>query len=150
MLVEYCVWCWLENKYGQALQIRLWSSGMRRYIFYLGTVLDLMYVKTCREVKQIHGHSGWITCLLYASGNVWSGSSDKTIRLWNAKVPYLSFFRSNGFKNGNLIKVVQGHIGWIWCLQAVGFQVWSGSSDKTIRIWQSEVRSIRIFIMSLI
>ena len=43
---------------------------------------------------------------------------------------------------------MQGHNAGVWCLQGVGYQVWSGSGDKTIRIWSSEV--ITNFIFNLI
>lgn len=69
--------------------------------------------------------------LLYHSGCVWSGSSDKSIRLWNVRT-------------GNLIRQLHGHSGWVWCLLAVGKeQVWSGSGDKSIRIWQAKEVPLR-------
>ena len=47
-------------------------------------------------------------------------------------------FACSNFKTGHCLKTMQGHTGWVWSLQGVGYQVWSGSGDKTIRIWASE------------
>jgi biotin operon repressor len=44
---------------------------------------------------------------------------------------------------------MQGHTGWVWSLQGIGYQVWSGSGDKTIRIWAAEV-IFTIFLRVLI
>ncbi len=41
-------------------------------------------------------------------------------------------------KSGSCLRVCQGHVGWVWCLLSVGYQIWSGSGDKTIRIWATE------------
>jgi hypothetical protein len=75
-------------------------------------------------LKELRGHESWVNCLLLREPFVWSGSSDRSIRLWNAA-------------SGSCYKVFRAHTGWVWCLAGVGpDRVWSGSGDKTIRVWR--------------
>ncbi|KAA3671989.1 F-box and WD-40 domain protein 7 [Paragonimus westermani] len=51
-----------------------------------------------------------------------TGSRDTTLRLWNAV-------------SGHCIRVFQGHLGAIRCVQFAGTMVVSGSYDSTVRVW---------------
>ena len=74
-----------------------------------------------------------ILCMCLKGGILFSGSSDKSIRIW----------RRDGL-NGRLCKigVISGHEGPVKCLEASwrsrndgGFLLYSGSMDKSLRVW---------------
>ena len=55
-------------------------------------------------------------------GLIVSGSSDKTLRIWNAS-------------SGECEQVLSGHAGWVSCVSVLSDgRIVSGSSDKTLRI----------------
>ncbi len=71
------------------------------------------------------GHTDKVTCLVtLPDGLLASGSSDKTIRIWNVT-------------SGITIKTLTGHTGGVWSLVVLPNDslLTSGSDDKTIRIW---------------
>ncbi|KAF5395788.1 hypothetical protein PHET_11669 [Paragonimus heterotremus] len=51
-----------------------------------------------------------------------TGSRDTTLRLWNAV-------------SGQCVRVFEGHLGAIRCVQFTGTMVVSGSYDSTVRVW---------------
>ena len=62
--------------------------------------------------------------VLLSDGSLASGSSDKSIRIWNVQ-------------SGETMKILNGHNGAIFCLVALdNDSLASGSADKTIRIWK--------------
>ncbi|KAK4744326.1 hypothetical protein SAY87_010638 [Trapa incisa] len=81
---------------------------------------------------SLQGHSQSILCLSFVSGIVFSGSADKTIRIW-----------VSAGKNYSCMAVLQGHQGPVKCLPAVvnhygpsdSFSVYSGSLDCSIKVW---------------
>jgi WD40 repeat protein len=69
--------------------------------------------------QQLEGHAGYVWALAIGlDGKVYSGSRDKTIRVWSGE-------------SGAHLQTLQGH--------AVGLngKIYSGSDDKTIRVWSS-------------
>ncbi|KNA11881.1 hypothetical protein SOVF_131030 [Spinacia oleracea] len=83
-------------------------------------------------VVEIKAHQLSILCLSLMGDILCSGSADKSICLW----------RKDGLR-GEISKVgiIRGHEGPIKCLQASpncvggGFLLYSGSLDKTLRVW---------------
>jgi WD40 repeat protein len=84
----------------------------------------------CRKLgddKVLHtltGHSGSVTSLAVGlDGKIYSGSSDKTIRVWSGE-------------HGAHIQTLEGHTDDVYAL-AVGLdgKVYSGSEDRTVRVW---------------
>ncbi|KAF8781222.1 hypothetical protein HU200_000691 [Digitaria exilis] len=81
---------------------------------------------------DVKAHDMAVLCLCVVRDLLCTGSADKTIGLWR---------RQSG--GGEIAKVgtVGGHQGPVKCLQASwcrasnGFMVYSGSLDKTIRVW---------------
>ena len=68
----------------------------------------------------------YIGCLMYVNGNVWCGSSDGSINVFDATT-------------GKCITRLLGHTGSINCFARSEHFVWSGSGDKSIRAWDPDV-----------
>ncbi|KAL3716918.1 hypothetical protein ACJRO7_008489 [Eucalyptus globulus] len=88
-------------------------------------------------LRVLLGHSKSILCLKVVADLVFSGSADKTIRIWR------------GFeKNYACISVLNGHQGPVKCLAAAVdcgsssnacFVVYSGSLDSDLKVWRVTV-----------
>lgn len=72
-------------------------------------------------VKQLTGHTAMIHDMIKVGDQVWSCSSDKTIRLWTAA--------------GECLKTLEGHGSRVFALLFHDNLVFSASWDKTIMIW---------------
>lgn len=61
-------------------------------------------------------------------------------------------FLTSLFQSGQLVHDLRGHTGGVLCLKLVGKHVWSGSADKTIRIWDAQSgRAIKVhFFVTLV
>ncbi|KAJ6749106.1 hypothetical protein OIU79_030079 [Salix purpurea] len=88
-------------------------------------------------VGALRGHSQSILCLAAVSDLVFSGSADKTIRIW----------RGAG-RSYSCLAVLEGHRGPVKCLTATivhysttdsSYLLYSGSLDCDIRVWQINV-----------
>ena len=79
------------------------------------------------------GHTGRVRCVSYSPDGryIVSGSSDRTIRIWNAET------------GSGVGSPLEGHIDEVSCIaySPNGCSIISGSDDKTIRIWDAEVIS---------
>ena len=88
---------------------------------------------TC--VKVLHGHTDWVNSLSYSPNGKYlaSGSSDKTIRIWNVNHESQSFGRDLY----RCVKVLRGHKDAVRSVyfHPSGTRLVSGSKDQTIRIW---------------
>ncbi|KAL2465424.1 Transducin/WD40 repeat-like superfamily protein [Abeliophyllum distichum] len=95
--------------------------------------------------RSLAGHRGAILCLFYVNNTLLSGSSDKTIRIWQE------------FKEGYCcLGILEGHCKPIKSIVAVSdgdlddnLSVFSGSLDGEIRVWNITI-STRVFTESLI
>jgi len=77
------------------------------------------------EPRELEGHTECVYALAVGlNGKVYSGSSDRTIRVWSGD-------------DGTHLQTLEGH--WVFAL-AVGLngKVYSGSTDKTIRVWSGD------------
>ena len=83
------------------------------------------------KTEILKGHSALISAIIHLrSGEIASGSSDRTIRVWNAIT-------------GKTVRVLTGHTAPITSLVALpGDKIASGSIDKSIRIWEEKLRGI--------
>eukprot|EP01103_Thecamoeba_quadrilineata_P016060 TRINITY_DN5267_c0_g2_i1.p1 TRINITY_DN5267_c0_g2~~TRINITY_DN5267_c0_g2_i1.p1 ORF type:complete len:1706 (+),score=349.49 TRINITY_DN5267_c0_g2_i1:81-5198(+) len=72
-------------------------------------------------------HSSRVNTIVIASHTLWTGSSDKTIKVWNSKT-------------GEHIKTLEGHSSKVTALLFTGEHVWSGSWDKSILIWDHQLK----------
>ena len=76
-------------------------------------------------IKTLTGHTNVVQALtVLQNGNLVSGSSDNTIKIWNPTT-------------GALIQTLTGHTDWIWALTVLqNGNLVSGSLDNTIKIWE--------------
>ncbi|KAJ8302090.1 hypothetical protein KUTeg_021077 [Tegillarca granosa] len=75
-------------------------------------------------VRTFEGHSQGISCVQFDDSRIVSGSSDKTIKVWN--------IRTNAQWS---VQTLVGHSGTVRCLHLEGNRLVSGSTDKTIKVW---------------
>lgn len=76
------------------------------------------------NVRTFEGHTQGISCVQFDDTRIVSGSSDKTIKVWN--------IRTNSPWS---VQTLVGHSGTVRCLFLEGNRLVSGSSDTTIKVW---------------
>ena len=74
------------------------------------------------HIATLRGHTSWVECLAIAGRKLYSGSEDRTIRIWD----------TDTYEH---IATLRGHTNWVRCLAVVGSKLYSGSYDRTIRVW---------------
>lgn len=76
------------------------------------------------HVRTFEGHTQGVSCVQFDETRIVSGSSDKTIKVWNMRT------------NSHLaVQTLVGHSGTVRCLYLCANQLVSGSTDCTIKIW---------------
>lgn len=88
----------------------------------------------CKEVEELDSSTnGEVLCLTRLNGRIVSSHSDGTIKVWDA---------GNG--DLRLIKEVREHTKAVTCLYvpSSGDKLYSGSLDKTIRVWVLKLEEI--------
>ncbi|XP_045164454.1 uncharacterized protein LOC123528643 [Mercenaria mercenaria] len=75
-------------------------------------------------VRTFEGHSQGISCVQFDDTRIVSGSSDKTIKVWN--------IRTNAQWS---VQTLVGHSGTVRCLHLEGNRLVSGSTDCMIKVW---------------
>lgn len=77
--------------------------------------------------RVLRGHQGRVFSIGFnpAGSLLASGSSDRTIKLWNAHT-------------GQCLQTLQGHASWVWAIafDPQGQQLASASYDQTVRLWE--------------
>ena len=82
----------------------------------------LFPIPKCIELATLKGHTNDVYCLTLYGNKLFSGSFDKTIRVWNADTH-------------EHLATLRGHTSYVWCLTIYNDNLFSGSADKTIRVW---------------
>ncbi|XP_046580638.1 LOW QUALITY PROTEIN: E3 ubiquitin-protein ligase TRAF7-like [Haliotis rubra] len=72
------------------------------------------------------GHQGPVWCLCPMGDYLFSGSSDKTIKVWDTSTSYIC------------VKTLEGHTGIVLALCTYGNKLYSGSQDCNIFVWDTE------------
>ncbi|XP_064604674.1 F-box/WD repeat-containing protein 7-like [Liolophura sinensis] len=80
-------------------------------------------------VRTFEGHTQGISCVQFDDTRIVSGSSDKTIKVWN--------IRTNAPWS---VQTLVGHSGTVRCLHLEGNRLVSGSTDRTIKVWDLSTR----------
>ncbi|MED6135898.1 hypothetical protein PIB30_050991 [Stylosanthes scabra] len=100
------------------------AVDIMRTILNLKSV-DVTELWSCKEVVELDlSSNGEVLSLLYLNGQVLSGHSDGTIKVWDARkrIP-------------RIIQETREHTKAVTSLCSSGDRLYSGSLDKTIRIW---------------
>ncbi|XP_032241718.1 probable E3 ubiquitin ligase complex SCF subunit sconB isoform X2 [Nematostella vectensis] len=84
--------------------------------------LAVQGVLTIKRVRRLQGHMDVVLCLQFDRRRVVTGSSDRTIRMWDVR-------------SGRSIRKMKGHKGGVRCLQFDNERIISGSWDMTIMVW---------------
>jgi WD40 repeat protein len=120
---------------GQQLQDLETSTGERASLRMHGLSALHQAVYNVREYNHLAGHLNTVTCMAIAPNDhlIASGSSDRTIKIWDAK--------------GNLKQTLSGHTNWITSLSfsRTGQYLASASRDGTIRLWKID-RYTKLYI----
>ncbi|KAG5543008.1 hypothetical protein RHGRI_015935 [Rhododendron griersonianum] len=91
----------------------------------------------CAEAAELDSSAnGEVLCLLHVKGRIISSHSDGTIKVWDA-----------GTRVPQLLQEVREHIKAVTCLyvSSSGDKMYSGSMDKTIRVWAIKQEAIHCF-----
>ena len=104
--------------------IRIWDleKGSR---FVCEADYSRMMFRVETHILELKGHEIDVLCVRFALGLglILSGSSDKTIRVWD-------------FGSGACLKVLVGHSGKVWSLDSDRHRILSGGRHGEIRIWK--------------
>lgn len=90
----------------------------------------LIFDKQSRKlVREARHHSGGVQCLCASPGAggrgfVVSGGSDWRMVMWT----------SDGSR---VLKTFSGHTGGVRCCIVLGLEIWTGSDDGTVRVWEA-------------
>ncbi|XP_033647348.1 F-box/WD repeat-containing protein 7-like [Asterias rubens] len=88
------------------------------------------WLKGLCSVRTFEGHTQGISCVQFDDTRIVSGSSDKTIKVWN--------IRTNSPWS---VQTLVGHSGTVRCLHLQGSQLVSGSTDHTIKVWDLSMQN---------
>ena len=92
-------------------------------------------------IKTLTGHTAPVLCLTISDGKLYSGSLDHSIMVWNCS-------------NHELITTLgvpeehdeegeyEGHTGPVYCLTINDGKLYSGSEDKTIKVWDCSTNKL--------
>ncbi|KAN0086005.1 hypothetical protein V8E55_007139 [Tylopilus felleus] len=103
----------------------LWVERLQKHVFFTSGHPATWPV----DVHTLYGHAGAVLSVAYSpdGSHIVSGSSDKTIRVWNAST-------------GQCVAgQFQGHTDPVWSVAYShdGSHIISGSEDNTIRVWNA-------------
>jgi len=118
----------LQGAHPGTIGSMLWP-GNTGPLVWVGTDRDIIRVtaKKLKPVDHLEGHTGVITAMMFveATGNVWSASNDKTIRVWSRET-------------GECLKVLEGHTAKVFNLvHEAPHWVWSCSWDGGVLVWDA-------------
>ena len=92
-------------------------------------------------ITTLEGHTNDVVCLTVRGGKLYSGSYDNTIKVWNCSnhtlVTTLGVPDDENDEDGYV-----GHTGWVNCLTVHGGKLYSGSNDKTIKVWDCSTNKL--------
>ena len=81
--------------------------------------------KTLKKTKEYIGHQSWVYCIKIYEDLMFSGSDDKTIKVWD-------------LESCILLEELTGHENGVTALEVADGELFSGSYDHTIICWDIE------------
>jgi len=103
---------------------------------------EALWVYHNNKLTEVQTHLAPLTSLITHGQRIYTGSKDMTVRLWKAT--------QEGVFPDSQNHALFGHKGQINCLQGSGPFMLSGSSDKTIIVWEGiYLRSQKAFASSV-
>ena len=79
--------------------------------------------------KAYSGHGGAVRSALVLGMQIWSGSDDRTVRVWDAAAGLF------GLSTDGCVATLSGHTGSVSALAAYADAVYSAGADGTVRCW---------------
>jgi len=136
---EFCIWITLIAKDRAIKNIEKEKRGEKTQvnldIFTDSVQIKKMfgeYFKTPKytDLAYLRGHREIVLCIIYHDNTLYSGSWDKTIRIWDMKT-----YKKKGSMKGHTDNVN------CLCVQADDNKLYSGSIDRTIRVWDTKTHA---------
>jgi hypothetical protein len=162
-----------QGMYGHSQAVTCFKPlAENRNILLTGSLdgsLRLFNRERMAQIRVFNGHSDKVWCIEAHGDRVFSGSSDKTIRIWNSQtgnevtpplqshrtsisslriMPFGSSVLLMSGSAGNTIRAwdlsegeprciakLRGHAKGVFCLQTSFGQLFSGSLDNVIKVW---------------
>ena len=92
-------------------------------------------------IKTLTGHTGWVYCLTINDGMLYSGNYDHSIMVWNCSNHEL--ITTLGVPEEHDVEgEYEGHTDWVNCLTINDGKLYSGSADKTIKVWDCSTNKL--------
>ena len=85
-------------------------------------MFERLFFGTYKCLARMEGHTGGVTCLTLYGNKLFSGSFDRTIRVWDAD-------------RHKHLATLAGHTNGVLCLTLYGNKLFSAGWDRTIRVW---------------
>ena len=110
-------------------------------------------VRPIPQPRVLKGHDDHvITCLQFCNNRVVSGSDDNTLKVWSATTGKVRFvfiivygsilcsihIISCVLCSLQCLRTLVGHTGGVWSSQMQGNVIVSGSTDRTLKVWNAE------------
>ena len=86
----------------------------------------------------LQGHTGGVWCLEMKDDLIVSGSTDRSLRVWDAasgECKRVSYFLYTGIVVQPYFQALYGHSSTVRCMAMKDNYVVSGSRDNTLRLW---------------
>ena len=106
-----------KSRYASSKVENTQQNYKKRYLMHANPVNRNVF-----EKDVLKGHIDKVISLVYADGMLFSGSRDRTIRVWNIHKRNCQF-------------VLRGHKAWVTSLVYADKLLYSSSNDQTIKIW---------------
>ena len=75
--------------------------------------------------NEMHGHTRQVTCISFYAECVYSGSVDKTVRIWDINTCECK-------------ATLKGHWSTVWSIAVDAEKIITGAADNDMRIWDQE------------
>ena len=85
-------------------------------------MFERLFFGTYKCLARMEGHTGGVSCLTPYGNKLFSGSDDRTIRVWDADTH-------------KHLATLEGHTDFVECLTIYGNKLFSAGGDRTIRVW---------------